>query len=109
MCWVNPHIAFRNVKNFGNRNKNIGRNEPKVIDNAIVESHSKTNIRELFTQSFFLSSGMQSFITFVSTPKACFRISKCSDLCKVKKADPGTKMKRKLIKEWFANMLPSTS
>ena len=102
-------MAFKNVKNLGSRNKKIGRNEVKVIDRAIVESQSKTNIRELLMQSFFLSSGIQSFITFVSIPKACFTISKCSDLCKVRKADPGTKIKRKLIKEWFANMLPSTS
>ena len=48
-------MAFKNVKNLGNRNKNIGRNEFKVIDSIIVESQSKTNIRELFMQSFFLS------------------------------------------------------
>ena len=92
-------MAFKNVKNLGSKNKKIGRNELKVIDSAIIESQSKTNIRELFMQSFFLSSGIQSLITIVSITKASYTISKCSDLCKVRKADPGTKIKRKLINE----------
>ena len=39
-------MAFKNVKNLGNRSKNIGRNELKVIDSVIVDDDQVYKLSE---------------------------------------------------------------
>ena len=77
---MSPQTIFKDAKHLGSKNKRIGNNELKIIEQNIIPNHSATNNLELLIQSFFLSSGIHSFITLVSKPKACQIISLCRDL-----------------------------